>query len=131
MFIQIPQNVERSLTSREENQKLMTDIGGGWYLKKFARGLPPSKKEKISKKAQERQDVTQKKIYEANRWWNDWKFQLHWNKLEWVDPKSTPKIVKPISVSSKKFYMSKNDRTAHFVGHYKLKELDIDDFYKR
>ena len=33
MFKQIPQNVERALTSREKNQKLMTDIGGGWYLK--------------------------------------------------------------------------------------------------
>ena len=56
---------------------------------------------------------------------------MHWNKLEWVDPKYTPKRVKPFSVSSKKFYISKNDRTAHFVGHSKLKELDIDDFYKR
>ena len=27
--------------------------------------------------------------------------------------------------------MSKNDRAAHFIGHSKLKELDIDDFYKR
>ena len=34
MFKQIPQNVEKSLNSREKNQKLMTDIGGGWYLKK-------------------------------------------------------------------------------------------------
>ena len=25
---------------------------------------------------------------------------MHWNKLEWVDPKSTPKIVKAYSVSS-------------------------------
>ena len=33
MFKQIPQNVERALTSEEENQKLMTDIGSGWYLK--------------------------------------------------------------------------------------------------
>ena len=29
-----------------------------------------------------------KKLYEANQWWNDWKFQLHWNKLEWVNPRS-------------------------------------------
>ena len=28
-------------------------------------------------------------------------------------------------------YINKNDRAAHFVGHSKLKELDIDDFYKR
>ena len=51
--------------------------------------------------------------------------------LEWVDPKSTPKRVKPFSVSSKKFYINNNDRTAHFVGHSQLKELYIDDFYER
>ena len=78
----------------------MTDIGGGWYMEKSARGLPPLKRTKLSKKAQERQDYIQKNLYEANRWWNDRKFQLHWNKLEWVDPKYTPKRVKPFSVSS-------------------------------
>ena len=34
------------------------------------------------------------------------------------------------SVSSKKIYINNNDRTAYFVGHSKLKELDIDDFIK-
>ena len=34
MFKTIPQNVEKPLTSREKNQKLITDIGGGWYLEK-------------------------------------------------------------------------------------------------
>ena len=63
-------------------------------------------------------------------WWNDWKLKFHRNKLEWVDPKSTPKIVKPFSVSLEKLYISNNDRTAHFVGHSRLKELDIDDFMK-
>ena len=48
--------------------------------------------------------------------------------LEWVDLKTTHKRVKPFSVSSKKFYITNNDRTAHFVGRYKLKELDTDDF---
>ena len=48
--------------------------------------------------------------------------------LEWVDTKTTPKIVKPFSVSSKSSIYN-NDKTAHFVGHYKFKELDIDDFY--
>ena len=56
MFKQIPQNVERALTSREKNQKLMTDIGGGWYLKKYERGLITLKRTKLSKKAQERHD---------------------------------------------------------------------------
>ena len=64
-------------------------------------------------------------------WWNDWRFQLHWNMLEWVDPKTTYKRVKPFSVSSKKFYINNNDRTAHFVGHSKLNPLDIVEFYKR
>ena len=34
MFKTIPQNVEKPLTTREKNQKLITDIGGGWYLEK-------------------------------------------------------------------------------------------------
>ena len=99
----------------------MTDIGGGWYMEKISRGLPPLKKTNLSKKAQERQDEIQKKLYEANRWWNDWKFQLHWNNLEWVDPKYNPRRVKPFTVSSKNFYISKNDRKAHFIGHSRLK----------
>ena len=56
MFKQIPQNVERAVNSREKNQKLMTDIGGGWCLKKCERGLPPLKRKKLSKKSQERHD---------------------------------------------------------------------------
>ena len=41
MFKQIPQNVKISLTPKEKFQKLLTDIGGGWYMGKSARGLPP------------------------------------------------------------------------------------------
>ena len=41
----------------------------------------------------------------------------------------TPKELNPF-LFLQFLYMNKNDRTAHFVGHYKLKELDIDDFYK-
>ena len=74
MFKKIPQNVERALTSRAKNQKLMTDIGGGWYLKKCARGLPSLKITKLCKKSQERHDYIQKKLYESNRWWNDWNY---------------------------------------------------------
>ena len=62
-----------------------------------------------------------KKLYEANKWWNYWKFQLHWHKLELVDRKSNPKRVKPFYVSPKRFYITKSDRTAHFVGYYRLK----------
>ena len=57
MFKTIPQNVENPLTSREKNQKLITDIGGGWYLKKRKKGLPPLKRTKLSKNAKERDDL--------------------------------------------------------------------------
>ena len=51
--------------------------------------------------------------------------------LEWVNPKSTTKRVKPFSVSSNKFYINNNDRAAHFVGHPELTPLDCVDFYER
>ena len=41
MFKTIPQNVENPLTTGEKDQKLITDIGGGWCLEKCAKGLPP------------------------------------------------------------------------------------------
>ena len=55
---------------------------------------------------------------------------MYWHKLEWVDSKSTTKRDKPYSVSSKEFYFNKNYITSHWVGHYKLKGLDINDFFK-
>ena len=30
----------------------MTDIGGGWYMEKSAKGLPPLNRSKLSKKSQ-------------------------------------------------------------------------------
>ena len=131
MFKTISQNVEKPLTSREKNQKLITDIGGGWYLEKCAKELPPLKSTKLSKKSQERHDLIKNKLFQSNMLWNDWKFQLHWIMFESVDPKSTPKRVKPLSVFSKEFYINNNYRTAHFVGHSKLTPLDIVEFYKR
>ena len=51
--------------------------------------------------------------------------------LEWVNPKSSTKRVKPFSVSLNNFYINNNDITAHFVGHSKLTALDSVDFYER
>ena len=34
----------------------MTDIGGGQYMERSAKGLPPQKRTKLSKKTQKRQD---------------------------------------------------------------------------
>ena len=68
----------------------------GWMVfGKMCKILPPLKRTKLIKKAQERDDLIKNELFQSNMWWNDWKFQLHWNMLEWVDPKSTPKRVKP------------------------------------
>ena len=61
-----------------------------------------------------------KKLYEANKWWNDSKFRLHWNKHEWVNPIIKIKGKKPYSFSSKQ-NLDKCDRTSHWVGHSDLK----------
>ena len=43
----------------------MTKIGGGWYIEKITKGLPPLRRPKLSKKSQEK-DVEIKKLYEHN-----------------------------------------------------------------
>ena len=45
-----------------------------------------------------------------------------------MDPKTLIKRDKPYLVSSKTFYLNKNDRTAHWVVHYQLKWLDTIGF---
>ena len=72
-----------------------------------------------------------KKLYEDNKWWNYWKFQLHCNKLEWVNPRIKIKMNKPYSVSSNKFCLHKVDIKSHWVGYSFLKELYTIDFFER
>ena len=48
-----------------------------------------------------------------------------------MDPKTPIKRDTPYSVSSETFYLNKNVRTAHWVGHYQLKESDIINFFGR
>ena len=81
----------------------------------------PLNRSKLSKKSQDNKDKIKNKLYEVNKWWNDWRFQLHWNKLEWVNLRSLTKMNKPFSFSSNEFYLNKGDRTSHWVGHSKLK----------
>ena len=42
-----------------------------------------------------------------------------------------PIQVKPFSVSSNKFFINNNDRTAHFVAHSQLAPIYYVDFYER
>ena len=62
MFNKIPQTIKIAFTSKQKVQKLMTDIGGGWYMKNSANILPPLRRTKPSKKSQRRQDKIQKYI---------------------------------------------------------------------
>ena len=50
MFKTKPQNDGIPMTSREKNQKLITDIGGGWYLKKSQKGLPQLREQNLVKR---------------------------------------------------------------------------------
>ena len=85
--------------------------------RKSAKGIPPLRRSKPSKKAQNKWDEIEKKIYEDNKWRNDWKIQLHWHKLERVNLRFQTKRNKSYSVSSNKFYLNKGDITSHSVGH--------------
>ena len=59
----------------------------------------------------------------SNQIWNDQRFQIHWNKLKWVNPRSR------IEVKNNFFYSNKlclkdNNKTSHWVFQYKLKPLN-------
>ena len=47
------------------------------------------KEKETNKKIKIKEDVIKRKLQKANQDWNDWKFQIHGNKLEWVNPRSS------------------------------------------
>ena len=49
MFNKIPTTITKPLTRKQKFQKLMVEIGGGWYMVKRAKGIPPLRIPKISK----------------------------------------------------------------------------------
>ena len=49
-----------ALIPKQKVQKLMTEIGGGWYMKKIVKGLPPLIIPKLSTKAQEEETEIKK-----------------------------------------------------------------------
>ena len=51
-------------------------------MNKLGQKLPPLKKSRLSKKSQKEEDEIKRKLNKANQYWNDWKLQIHWNKLE-------------------------------------------------
>ena len=55
---------------------------------------------------------------------------MHWNKLEWVNPRSCIKGKSTFGVYSNKFSLKDNNKTAHWVGHSKLKPPHLKYFLK-
>ena len=106
----------KPLSHDKKHHKLLTYIGSHWYMKKMTKGLPPIRKQTLSKKAQNKNDKIKGKLHTANRNWNDWIFQLHWNKLDWVNPISKNSIKNPIQLLQK-INIFKNHITAHWVSH--------------
>ena len=51
MFKQIPKTMTKSLSPKQKVQKLMTEIGGGWYMEKIPKVLIPLRRSKLSKRA--------------------------------------------------------------------------------
>ena len=75
-------------------------------------------------------DEIRRRLTEANQMWNDWIFQMHWNKLEWVNPRSrNERKIHFVCLQIKCF--KDNVKPAHWVGHSQLISLDTDDLFKR
>ena len=69
-------------------------------MNKLGQKLPQLKKGKLNKRAQKEEEELKIRLTEDNQYWNDWKFQIHWNKLEWVNPRSRDELKNPFFVSS-------------------------------
>ena len=46
-----------------------------------------TKEKEIKQKIPKKEDEIKIRLTEANQYWNYWKFQIHWNRLKWVDPR--------------------------------------------
>ena len=76
MFKQITTTITKALSPKQKVQKLMIEIGGGWYMEKIAKGITLLNRPRLRKKSQDQEDKI-KKIYKADKWWDDWRLQLH------------------------------------------------------
>ena len=105
MFQKINVELPNQPSPKEKRKSLLNAIGGGWYVYKLGQKLPPLKKRKLSKRPQKEEYKIKRRLTEANQEWNDWKFQIHWNILEWVNPRSRDeKKIHFVCLRKNKFY---------------------------
>ena len=57
-------------------------------MNKLGQKLPPLKKSTLNEKSQKEEYEIKRKINEADQYWNDWTFQIFWDKRERVNPRS-------------------------------------------
>ena len=88
MFQKIPVKLSKLYILKERCKKLLHAIGGEWYMNKSNEKIPTQKKRKLSKKSQEKENKIKINLKMADQNWNERKFQIHWNKLEWVNLRS-------------------------------------------
>ena len=89
--------------------------------------LPPINRRQFSKK----EEKTKKKLRKTNNNWNDWRFQLYWDKLEGVDPKHQDHKKNPFCTLTYNFYIKDGNKSCHFFGDSRLKPIDYGAFFKR
>ena len=65
-------------------------VWSAWFIEKMNKKPPPIKGRGLRNKYKEgrKEEETNKSIWVVNNSWNNRKFQLHCNKLEWVDPRT-------------------------------------------
>ena len=54
-------------------------------MNKLGQKLTPLRESKFSRKPPKKEDEINRRLTKANQYCNDWKFQIHWNKLEWMN----------------------------------------------
>ena len=82
LFQKIPVKHPNKPSPKEKHKLLLHAIGGGLCVEKLGQKLPPLNKIKLSKEPQQEEDKIKRILTEANQEWNDWKFQIQWNKLQ-------------------------------------------------
>ena len=119
MFQKIPVELTRPPIPKEKTSIIITCYWRWLVYEKLNENLPPLKKIKPREKSQEKEYEIKRKLQTDNQNCNDQKFQIHWNKLEWENPRNCNEQKNPYCVSSKDFYLKDNNKAAHWVGQAK------------
>ena len=87
LFQKIPVEICNQRTPKEKCKLLVNAIVSGWQGYKLGQKLTPQKKKKLVKIFQKEEGKIMRRITEENQEFCDWKVQIQWNKLQWVNPR--------------------------------------------